>query len=101
MEPNLLLRVPVKGSHTDRITVAAPHQAINGAGYRQIECLACTTTRLMSKSDHADAGECPQCGYLGWELSARLSRGERQRRRGRIEPRRPFSQFLVATPTHH
>ena len=104
MEPRMILHVPASMTVTAQFGVAARHErkpAVSSLGYSEIECLACGTTRLMRKSRRAAAGECPQCDYLGWEFSARLPSGERQRRRGRIEPRRPLAQFLAAGPARH
>jgi hypothetical protein len=36
---------------------------------RQIECLCCGAVRVMMAHD---AGECPQCHYVGWTYSDEL-----------------------------
>ena len=35
----------------------------------QIECLACSATRVVTGIGHAETGECPRCHYLGWTYS--------------------------------
>ena len=40
-----------------------------------VECLRCCAPRLVAATPRqaVDAGDCPQCGYVGWAPSAVLT----------------------------
>jgi hypothetical protein len=44
----------------------------------QIECLACSATRVVTGIGHAETGECPRCHYLGWTYSDDLDGSTRR-----------------------
>ena len=44
----------------------------------QIECLACSATRVVSGIGHAETGECLRCHYLGWTYSDELDGATRR-----------------------
>ena len=44
----------------------------------QIECLACSATRVVSGIGHAETGECQRCHYLGWTYSDELDGSTRR-----------------------
>jgi hypothetical protein len=39
---------------------------------RQIECLACSSVRVVFGTDVEATGACPECGYVGWTYAADL-----------------------------
>ena len=55
-----------------------------------VECLRCGMSRAVGndRADHADPGECPRCGYLGWAPSSDLNESARRRIREQPPERR-------------
>jgi len=55
-----------------------------------VECLRCGMPRAVEpdREDHADPGECPRCGYLGWAPSHELTESARRRIREQPPERR-------------
>jgi ribosomal protein S27AE len=57
----------------------------------RVECLSCGARRVVADNGrhHADAGECPQCGYVGWAASEDVTATlRRQLREHPLERRR-------------
>jgi predicted nucleic acid-binding Zn-ribbon protein len=45
----------------------------------RFQCLCCGAVRIVSDCGRrVDAGECPQCGYVGWTRTAEISEPTRQ-----------------------
>ena len=54
------------------------HRKRNDREARQIECLACGATRIVTSLGVAETGECQRCGYLGWTYSDELDSSTRR-----------------------